>query len=301
MEKEKLPKWLPRPLTFELGILSHSVCRFWEELSEITVREDGRSSVRVGEKVIPLAFVPAPGETERILHFAARGSMYLYRENLRRGYFPAGGGIRVGVCASGKSAGDGESHAGAVRAVSIRLPVPARGKSGLLPAFSLARRGMLLFSPPGGGKTTALRTLVREISEAPGGRHVCVIDEREEFIPEEYRDCFTDIFFGRSKRAGMESALRTMRPDVIAVDEIGEGEGSAVRAAMGAGVLLLATAHAAVAEDLLCRPGVASLLSCGGFDVCVRLGTPRSGVGHTVYTYRAAERTFSEYRCACSV
>lgn len=86
----------------------------------------------------------------------------------------------------------------------------------------------LLLSPPGGGKTTLLRDLIRRISDGVGGPplRVGVVDERGELaamyngVPMTQVGIRTDVMDGCPKAAGLMMLLRGMNPQVLAADEI---------------------------------------------------------------------------------
>ena len=89
----------------------------------------------------------------------------------------------------------------------------------------------LIVSPPGFGKTTLLRDLIRQISDGNtygAGLRVGVVDERSELAgsylgrPQNDLGMRTDVLDGCPKAQGMLLLLRSMSPQVIAVDELGE-------------------------------------------------------------------------------
>ena len=82
---------------------------------------------------------------------------------------------------------------------------------------------------------------------------------------------------GCGKSEGVEMALRTMGPQVIAVDEItASSDCEALTHAGWCGVKLLATAHAANLEDLRSRPVYRPLWSSGLFDTLVVMSVDKT-------------------------
>lgn len=192
-------------------------------------------------------------------------------DSARFGYITAPGGHRVGLCGEavvrqGECDGIRELHS-----VNIRV---ARDFSGL--ADGAATRGnILILGPPGSGKTTLLRDLVRLIAAT---ETVCVVDERGELFPEGFsRGKRMDVLTGCPKREGIGLLLRSMSPDVIAVDEITAREDcEALAEAIWCGVRLIATAHATSREDLLRRDIYRSVVQSGCFDTLLVLGGDKS-------------------------
>jgi stage III sporulation protein AA len=132
----------------------------------------------------------------------------------------------------------------------------------------LKGKSVLIYSPPGGGKTTFLRDLVRRISDE--GTRVSLVDERGELaalsegVPQFDVGRHTDVLEGCPKEAAAEMLLRTMAPQVLAVDELSSGEMPLLTSSLAAGVRLLATVHAGSKEELLRRE-----ISFGRFDLAV--------------------------------
>ena len=91
----------------------------------------------------------------------------------------------------------------------------------------------LIISPPRCGKTTLLRDVIRQLSngrEGIPGVTVGVVDERSELagswqgVPQNDLGMRTDILDACPKAEGMQMLVRSMSPDVVAVDELGREE-----------------------------------------------------------------------------
>lgn len=245
MKKESVWRILPR--------------RIREKITEEDLETVQEIRLRCGQPVI---FKGEDGEklfTERITASELREavsllssySLYAFEEEIRQGYLTLEGGHRVGLCGKVVMGNGKIKTLKQINALNIRIAGEQKGwGEDILP--DLMEEGVfchtLIVSPPGCGKTTLLRDIVRCLSERR--LSVGVVDERGEIAP--LRDgvpqmdvgMCTDILENCPKAAGMILMLRSMNPNVIAVDEIGRKEDvEAIGEVMHCGVKLIATAH----------------------------------------------------------
>lgn len=203
-------------------------------------------------------------------------SVYAHKETIKNGYISIQNGIRIGVC--GKATLEDDSILGItdISSLCIRLPHvhPDIGNE----LFSLFKkltpgRGMLIYSPPGEGKTTILRALTQKLSGGGAPYRVVVVDSRGELgFALQQKDLCVDILLGYTKEKGIEIATRTMSAQVIVCDEIGSDyEAEAIINAYHCGVPLIASVHAVDYEELLCKPSIGYLIRSGAFGALVRI------------------------------
>ena len=140
----------------------------------------------------------------------------------------------------------------------------------------------VIVSPPGCGKTTLLRDLIRQISEGNSwlpGLAVGVVDERSEIggcymgVAQNHLGIRTDILDGCPKAEGMIMLIRSMAPRVIAVDEIGTSEDiHAIEYAMQCGCRLIASVHSLDMDEASKKPILGDLIRRRMFQRYVVLG-----------------------------
>ena len=209
-----------------------------------------------------------------VLESATRSSYHAVEDELRRGYLSAPGGVRVGVCGTAVME-RGIKTLRDISSLSVRVPRQIRGV-GQAAVAAVKESSVLIFSPPGGGKTTFLRELVRTVSDE--GMRVSLCDERGEIagvcggVPQFDVGRCTDVLTGAPKAEGALLLLRAMNPQVVAMDEISAPEDArTIETLLGCGVRIFATVHAAFAEELALRPACRSLLEQGVFRKFVRI------------------------------
>ena len=201
-----------------------------------------------------------------VVNAASRYSPWTATE-ISRGYITAQGGHRVGLC--GDAVGEGGKFG--VRTVTSLCVRVARDFPGISGDLSKLQGSLLIVGRPGSGKTTLLRDLIREKSDRIC-KHVAVVDERCELFPKwQNTFCFppgkrTDVISNCRKTIAIEMVLRTMCPQLIALDEVtSEEDSEALLHAAWCGTSLIATAHADNIYELRKRKTYQKLLEDGVF------------------------------------
>ena len=258
-----------------------------EKVEELRLRQGGRLTLTLLEGEVPVPGTRVTGEDlEAVLDIATGSSRYTASQSLRQGYLTAEGGFRIGVCGTAVLEGGEVALYRDLSSLNIRIPREQIGLADrVLPGLLAEGRleSTLVISPPGGGKTTLLRDLVRALSDEKNLR-VSLVDERGELaavhrgVPQLQVGRHTDVLDACPKAQAIPTLLRAMNPQVIAVDEVAvAGDVAALEQAAGAGVVLLATVHGAGVEDLKRKPILAGMLGLGIFRKAVRIG--RLGAG----------------------
>ena len=249
------------------------------DLTEIRLRA-GRPVQMVWKDGEALCGAPLGPERLRAIVAALMDYSYYAREGeLNQGFFTMNDGSRVGVC--GRIARNGEDwRLTEIGSICVRISRSVPGCADDLMAAVDGNRGLqstLILSRPGMGKTTLLRDIARQLSEA--GRRVSLADERHELaacrmgVPTLDVGPRTDVLDGCPRSLAIAMLIRAMAPDVIVTDEIGgEGDAKALADAARCGVAVAASAHAESVEAALARPPLRAAIHDGAFHNIVLLG-----------------------------
>lgn len=282
-------KYLPSGIgdILRLFALKHRTEAF--SVTEIRLRRGGCLSLSLSDENIMLNSLGDGSESpyictsEDLDHTVKRlcgSSVHSYRDEMDKGYISAPGAFRAGVATYSVFKGS----VWGIDSVCIRIPIEVTGCSRPL----LNRLGicsMLVFAPPGVGKTTFLKDAVREICGVYKKRCV-VCDTRFELMTEN-RPLLADYICGREKWQAIEMAIRTMSPQAVLCDELGgREETEAVLSSVSGGVPLIATAHGREPEDVLSKPGIKALHSAGVFDRYVAMERRGKEVTFRIYGRR---------------
>ena len=206
-------------------------------------------------------------ELMQVLEKATGASLHSVAPAMVNGYINYNG-LRIGLCGTAAISGGQLVGFREFSSLAIRLPRECKGIcSGFIDR--LTENGFentLIVSPPGMGKTTLLRELIRVISER--GVRTAVLDERGEISASGSFDLgrCSDVLTGAAKELGASMLLRGMNPQVIAMDEISrENDRAVIEQILGCGVAILASAHGRDRQDMLQRPMYRGLFDMGVF------------------------------------
>lgn len=237
-----------------------------ETLQELRLRIGAPPQMCTSRGIMQLSGTVTAQDISFVVNMASRYSLWSAATSAK-GYITARGGHRIGLC--GEAVFDGCQMTGIRTVTSLCIRV-ARDFPGIGDKLRDLDENLLILGPPGSGKTTLLRDIVRHRSAT------AVVDERGEIFPMCPSGFVfdigagTDVLSGCPKTIGIDTVLRTMGPQWIAVDEItAEADCDAMIRAGWCGVGLLATAHAFGVADLRSRPIYRKLLDSGLFRTAI--------------------------------
>ena len=155
---------------------------------------------------------------------------------------------------------------------------------------------MLIYAPPGVGKTSLLRSLIVALAGPPYERQLAVIDTREELSACGTRECCgAEWLVGYPRAVGIEIATRTLAPHLIVCDEIGnDDEIDAILAASNCGVPLLASVHGGSLQQIFSRSAIRKLHQAGVFQYYVGLQRRQNDLHFSITSHEQADKLLSE-------
>jgi len=227
-------------------------------LTEIRLRVNQKLRFRYGTMEIEKPYIVILQDITDILKKVSTNSIYSIQNEINNGYITAPGGNRIGLVGEVVIDNGEIKNVKNILSMNVRLCHEVIGCSDCIINTIYKNKEVLntlIISPPGCGKTTILRDIVRTISN--DGKNVGIVDERNE-IAAVYKGATTldvgtrtDVISNVNKPYGINILTRSMGLEVIATDEIGSKEDMlSIVHAMQSGVKVIATAHGGIGNNL---------------------------------------------------
>ena len=240
-------------------------------LEEIRVRTNRNLLLKIGQVECEVNYMISTQELLEILQRICDNSIYTYQNQICNGFITIKGGHRVGITGNVVLKEGQVQTISHIYSLNFRISRQVLNCSkDILPYILNLRENTIyntiILSPPGRGKTTLLRDIVRNISNGIPEYHfkgidVGLVDERGEIaamykgIPQNDVGMRTDILDNVSKDVGMRMLVRSMNPRVIVADEIGTKKDiEAINYAVTSGVKGIFTAHGSNLDDITLNP-----------------------------------------------
>lgn len=278
----------------------------FNEIEEIRIRVDKPIIIYKNKKetFVEIEKFPTVDDILLTLELMSDYSLYALEEELKNGYITLQGGHRVGI--TGKAVIDRGNIKTIknINGLNIRLSHQILGCADEMMEHIYSEDKIchtLIVSPPRCGKTTLIRDIVRQLSNGTSKRQgitVGVVDERSEIagcykgIPQNDVGIRTDVLDACPKAEGIMLLLRSMSPEVIAVDEIGRKEDIyAIEEILNAGIKLICTVHGKTIEDIKQKPVLSELMEKKIFEKIIVLSRQKgAGTIEAVYDAKSYKR-----------
>lgn len=238
-----------------------------KEIQEIRIRANRPILLKLREKDLIVQYNISQTEILQILEKLCENSIYAYKNQICEGFITVKGGHRVGITGSCVIDNGKIINVKYISSLNFRIAREILNCSTkiLREIIDVENKNIyntIIVAPPGKGKTTVLRDIIRRLSNGIEeinfkGKMCGVVDERGELsamykgVPQNDMGIRTDIIENVDKNRGIHMLVRTMAPEIIACDEIGSKEDvDAIHYALFSGVKGIFTMHGRSVDDI---------------------------------------------------
>lgn len=282
-------------------------------LEEIRIRTNRPILLKIGQTEKKIEYIISAEEILETLQHICDNSIYSYQSQICNGYITMQGGHRVGITGNCVIKEGKVNNINYISSLNFRIAKQVLGASNKIIKYVIKEEentiyNTLIVSPPGVGKTTILRDLIRKLSNGIEqinylGMNIGVVDERGEIaamyrgIPQNDVGIRTDVLDNVTKALGLSMLIRSMAPKVIVADEIGNKEEiQPIMQAICSGIKGIFTAHGSSIEDIKLNPTLRELAENGVFERIIFLSDKKEkGEIQKVYQLNKMEKQYMLY------
>lgn len=277
-------------------------------LEEIRIRNQKPIILKFNNNEELIKYIVSSEEMVTILQLICENSIYSYQKQISSGFITLQGGHRVGIVGSCVIENNKIININYINSFNFRIARQVIGCSNNILEYILDENSVyntLIISPPGYGKTTLIRDIVRQVSDGNenfNGITVGIVDERSEIaslykgVPQNDVGIRTDVIENISKSIGIKILVRSMAPKVIIADEIGTSDDiDAINYALCSGCKGIFSAHGSSINDIYRNPILKKLLDSWVFERLIFLDKKKQGKAKEIYKLNKENLKYDNY------